>query len=156
MVKGKPEKYGLVLGLMTVALVSVLGAAAPVKTLPEGHVLSANPPADTTLAPPVARPAGTGGASYYGRKFAGHPTASGETFDPQELTAAHRSLPFGTRVRVTNLRNGETVVVRINDRGPFVPHRIIDVSRAAARHLGMIRRGKTRVRLEVLGSGMDE
>ena len=89
-----------------------------------------------------------GEASYYGRAFAGNPTASGEPFNPTELTAAHRSLPFGTRVRVTNLRNGQSVIVRINDRGPFVQDRIIDVSRAAARAIGMIRRGSARVRLE--------
>lgn len=92
----------------------------------------------------------TGKASYYGYDFAGQPTASGEPFDPSELTAAHKSLPFGTRVRVTNLANGEQVVVRINDRGPFVGSRIIDVSRRAAERLGMIEEGVIPVRLRVL------
>lgn len=91
---------------------------------------------------------GTGVASYYGQALAGQPTASGEAFDPTDLTAAHRSLPFGSRVRVVNLRNDKDVVVRINDRGPFVDGRVIDLSRAAAEHLGMVRDGKVRVRLE--------
>jgi len=77
-------------------------------------------------------------ASWYGREFEGRPTASGEIFDSSQLTAAHPSLPFGTRVTVTNLHNNKSVIVRINDRGPFVPARIIDVSRAAAEQLDMI------------------
>lgn len=89
-----------------------------------------------------------GRASYYGKEFAGRATASGEPFDPDDLTAAHRTLPFGTRVRVTNLANGRSVVVRINDRGPYAAGRIIDVSRAAAERLGMVRRGVVYVRIE--------
>ena len=76
-------------------------------------------------------------ATYYGQEFAGHRTASGETFNPNALTAAHRTLPFGTRVRVTNSRNGRSVIVRINDRGPFVKGRAIDLSSAAAQAIGM-------------------
>ncbi|MFP4106468.1 MAG: septal ring lytic transglycosylase RlpA family protein [Phycisphaerae bacterium] len=91
-----------------------------------------------------------GTASWYGPKFHGKKTASGEVFDQTALTAAHRTLPFGTRVRVTNLANGKSVVVRVNDRGPFVKGRIIDLSRAAAEEIGMIRSGTARVRLEVL------
>lgn len=91
-----------------------------------------------------------GYASYYGRRFAGNLTASGERFDPRELTAAHRTLPFGTRVLVTNLDNGRHVTVRINDRGPFVASRIIDLSRRAARHLGMLHSGTAEVRLQIL------
>jgi rare lipoprotein A len=71
-------------------------------------------------------------ATYYGQEFAGHRTASGETFNPNALTAAHRTLPFGTHVRVTNSRNGRSVVVRINDRGPFVKGRAIDLRAWAA------------------------
>lgn len=93
---------------------------------------------------------GAGAASYYGKRLAGRPTASGEAFDPAKLTAAHRTLPLGSRVRVTNLRNGKSVVVRINDRGPYHSRRIIDLSRRAARRLGMLGRGKARVRLELL------
>ncbi|ERI52900.1 hypothetical protein N878_17200 [Pseudomonas sp. EGD-AK9] len=92
----------------------------------------------------------TGKASYYGDRHHGRKTASGERFDQHALTAAHRSLPFGTRVRVTNLSNERSVVVRINDRGPFVRGRIIDVSRAAAERLGMLRSGVVPVRVEQL------
>ena len=91
-----------------------------------------------------------GMASYYGGAHNGRRTASGERFDMEEMTAAHRTLPFGTRVRVTNLANGRHATVRINDRGPFRKKRIIDVSYAAARELGMVGRGTARVRLEVL------
>lgn len=91
---------------------------------------------------------GTGRASYYGKRFAGKPTANGEIFDPSAMTAAHPTLPFGTRVRVTNLSNGRTVTVRINDRGPYAGDRIIDLSREAAERLDMIKRGTVRVKLE--------
>jgi rare lipoprotein A len=91
-----------------------------------------------------------GKLSYYGRRFAGRPTASGEPFDPEALTMAHRSLPFGTRVRVTNPRNGKSVVVEVNDRGPVPPERIADLSLAAARRIGMLRRGVISATLEVL------
>jgi rare lipoprotein A len=88
-----------------------------------------------------------GVASWYGPGFDGRTTASGETFDADALTAAHRRLPFDSRVRVVNLDNGLEVVVRINDRGPYVDGRIIDVSQAAAHALGMIETGIARVRL---------
>ena len=86
-------------------------------------------------------------ASYY---WQGSQTASGEKFDKRELTAAHRTLPFGTRVRVTNLATGRSVTVRINDRGPFVAGRVIDVSQAAAEELGMVGRGVAKVKLSVV------
>lgn len=92
-----------------------------------------------------------GVASWYGNEFHGRPTSSGEVFDQNDLTAAHRTLPFGTHVMVTNLANDRSVVVRINDRGPFVRGRIIDLSYAAARVLGLIGPGTGLVRLEVLG-----
>jgi rare lipoprotein A len=92
----------------------------------------------------------TGIASYYGPGFQGKTTASGEPFEQEAMTAAHPSLPFGTSVRVTNLENGREVVVRINDRGPFVPGRIIDVSAAAAEKLGMVNSGVARVKVEVV------
>src|SRR5438270_13680731 len=76
-------------------------------------------------------------ATYYGQEFAGRRTASGEKFNPSGLTAAHRTLPFGTQVRVTNSRNGRSIIVRINDRGPFVKGRAIDLSSGAARAIGM-------------------
>ncbi|MBV1918311.1 MAG: septal ring lytic transglycosylase RlpA family protein [Sphingomonadaceae bacterium] len=97
-----------------------------------------------------ARALGTGNASYYGARFAGRLTANGETFDPAKLTAAHRTLPFGSRVKVTNRRNGRTVIVRINDRGPFFGNRVIDLSREAARQIGLIRQGHGPVELALL------
>ena len=94
-----------------------------------------------------------GVASYYAHAHHGRRTASGEPFDMGAMTAAHRTLPFGTRVRVTNLVNGRRAIVRINDRGPFRKRRIIDVSLAAARELGMVGSGTARVRLEVVATG---
>ena len=88
-------------------------------------------------------------ASWYGPRFQGHFTASGEVFDMYKLTAAHRTLPFGTRVRVINLRNGKSCTVRINDRGPADRHRIIDLSLEAARIIGMKPYSIQRVKLEV-------
>jgi rare lipoprotein A len=93
----------------------------------------------------------SGWCSYYGREFFHRRTASGERMDPNDLTAAHRTLPFGTRVRVTNLENGRRVVVRINDRGPFKRGRVLDVTPAAARRLGFAQAGLAHVRLDVLG-----
>jgi rare lipoprotein A len=98
----------------------------------------------------VRRGGVTGTASYYGPGFHGRKTANGERFDQHGNTAAHRTLPFGTRVRVTNLANGESVVVRINDRGPFKRGRIIDLSLGAARKIGMVGTGTARVRVEVI------
>ena len=103
-------------------------------------------------ASPVATSIGGGVASYYGRRFHGRPTASGEKFDMNAMTAAHRTLPFGSLVEVTNPRNGKTVTVRINDRGPFHGNRVIDVSRAAATELGLIGPGSGTVELAVLDS----
>jgi len=89
----------------------------------------------------------TGLASWYGPEFDGRPTSSREIYDMNDMTAAHRTLPFGTYVMVTNLANGRSVVVRINDRGPFVRGRVIDLSYAAARVLGIVGPGTARVRL---------
>lgn len=93
---------------------------------------------------------GRGSASYYAAKFHGRRTASGEMFDNRAMTAAHRTLPFGTLVRVTNPANGASVVVRITDRGPFSRDRMIDVSRAAAEDLGLIARGHATVELSLI------
>jgi rare lipoprotein A len=94
--------------------------------------------------------ASVGQASWYGPGFYGNRTANGEVFRPGTMTAAHRSLPFGTRVRVTNLNNGRTAVVRINDRGPFHGSRIIDLAHGAAQQLGVTSSGLAQVKLEVL------
>lgn len=91
-----------------------------------------------------------GWASWYGPRFHGRRTANGERFNKFHLTAAHRTLPFNTRVRVTNLQNGRSIVVRINDRGPYIRGRIIDLSYAAARQLGMHQRGVIQVKVEIL------
>lgn len=96
---------------------------------------------------------GEGKASWYGPNFHGKLTANGEIFDMNELTAAHRTLPFNTMVRVDNLDNGRTVIVRINDRGPYVNNRIIDLSRKAAADLGMINSGTSSVRLSLIREG---
>lgn len=94
--------------------------------------------------------AGSGNASYYGKRFHGRRTANGERFNMNAMTAAHKSLPFGTKVRVTNRRNGKSVVVRINDRGPYAHGRVIDLSRAAASRIGMIHSGTAPVQIDIL------
>lgn len=94
-----------------------------------------------------------GVASWYGKKFHGNPTSSGEIYDMYAMTAAHKSLPLPTDVRVTNLRNGKSVVVRVNDRGPFVHNRLIDLSYSAARELDMIRSGTTLVEVAAVTDG---
>ncbi|HOX14323.1 MAG TPA: septal ring lytic transglycosylase RlpA family protein, partial [Spirochaetales bacterium] len=104
-------------------------------------------------APLSAAEAETGEASWYGPGFHGRRTANGEVFDKEAMTAAHRTLPFGTLVRVRNLDNGREAVLRINDRGPFARGRILDVSEAGARALGMVESGTARVLIEVLRSG---
>lgn len=91
-----------------------------------------------------------GRASWYGQNFQGQPTASGEAYDMYRMTCAHRSLPLGALVRVTNMLNHRSVVVRVNDRGPMLPNRIIDLSYAAARDLGFRRHGTSRVRLDLI------
>ena len=92
----------------------------------------------------------TGEASWYGPGFYGNRTANGEVYQPGTMTAAHRTLPFGTKVRVTNLWNGRSAVIRINDRGPFVYHRVIDLGHGAASDLGLTASGIAQVKLEVL------
>src|SRR5436305_1875354 len=137
------------LALGVVAAAATLTACAGVQrgTGPEAVAPRATvPPAG----PPPAATAQTGRASWYGDAHHGKQTASGEIFDMTKLTAAHRTLPFGARVRVTNVANGRSVVVRINDRGPFTGGRIIDLSQAAARELGALGTGLFSVRLEVL------
>jgi rare lipoprotein A len=108
--------------------------------------------------PPVTAPRviQTGIASWYGPGFHGKTTASGVIYDQHDLTAAHQTLPLGTRVLVTNLENGRSIEVLINDRGPFAKARIIDLSYAAAETLGMIGPGTIPVRIEVVGSGADK
>ncbi len=107
------------------------------------------PPLRAGVVPEGTRQEGM--ASWYGAPYHGRTTASGERYDREGLTAAHRSLPFGTRIRVTNLANGRSLILRVTDRGPFKPDRILDVSRRAARELDFLGPGTAPVRLEVLG-----
>jgi rare lipoprotein A len=116
---------------------------------------ASTPPAHRPRNPSVPEPAGhveEGNASWYGSPFHGHRASNGEVYDMYKLTAAHRTLPFETMVRVTNLNNGKSTVVRITDRGPFIENRIIDLSLAAAREIDSVGPGVVPVRLEVLGN----
>ena len=122
-------------------------------TIPHSPETQEASPAPTVPALTPSTIIGTGLASWYGAKHHGKRTASGEIFDQNRFTAAHRTLPWGSIVKVTNLDNGKSVEVRINDRGPFTKGRIIDVSRAAARALGMVESGVSPVRMELLSPG---
>jgi rare lipoprotein A len=135
----------------------VPAAAAVPKQAPEPTSRPAPPapePVEPQEAPAATGEHGTffaeGTASYYGRELAGRPTASGERFNPEGMTAAHRTLPLGSRIRVTNPANGESVVVRVNDRGPYHGNRILDLSHGAARAIGIARRGTGRVLIEII------
>lgn len=108
-------------------------------------------PTITSPTEPTYQTIASGVASYYGRELAGNRTASGERFNPSDLTAAHRTLPLGSRVRVTNPKTGDSVIVRINDRGPFHSNRLIDLSEAAARQIGLRAAGSGRVDLAIAG-----
>ena len=138
------------IGLMSAAPAQAidLGAAPRLQSLEEAVAQAFD---DSVTAPPRSfETIGQGQASYYGAELAGNRTASGERFDPHALTCAHRSLPLGTMLRVTNLANGRSVMVRVNDRGPFVGSRILDMSLEAARDIDMVRAGTAMVRLEVV------
>jgi rare lipoprotein A len=126
----------------------LLGGAPPVREI-AGIPAPPRPPQQVSLVTVLSR--FRGWASWYGPGFHGNRSASGERYNQNALTAAHRSLPFGTRVRVTNLNTGVSVIVRINDRGPFIRGRIIDLSAAAARTIGMMGSGVAPVTIEVLG-----
>jgi rare lipoprotein A len=123
-------------------------SSAPV-ILRSPEAQEASPPA-TLPTPAPSTIIETGLASWYGARHHGKRTASGEIFDQKKFTAAHRTLPWGSIVKVTNLDNGKSVEVRINDRGPFTKGRIIDLSRAAARAVGMVESGVSPVRMELL------
>ena len=128
-------------------------ASAFVPTAGMVDVTAIDPADEPAQAEPTfdgGRAIGGGVASYYGNELAGHRTASGERFNPGLLTAAHRTLPLGSMVRVTNPANGKSVVVRINDRGPFARGRVLDLSKSAAAQIGLIARGSGRVELALL------
>jgi rare lipoprotein A len=135
-------------------------------TLSAAHAQSASAAAATPApaapsaapAPAPAAPAAAGAdatqgkIAHYGAKFNGRKTASGEVFNSSAMTMAHKTLPFGTRVKVTNIANGKSVVVRVNDRGPSTPDRVGDLTTAAARKIGMTKAGVVEAKLEVVGS----
>jgi len=149
-----PSTFGILACLAGLAACAA-PPPAPVATASYDQVPSITPALPLEAPAPqseVATFAQQGLASWYGRRFHRHHTASGEHFDMNELTAAHRSLPLHTAVRVTNLENNRTVLVRINDRGPFTRGRIIDISRNAALQLGMAKAGVAEVRIEVFES----
>jgi rare lipoprotein A len=145
----KHTAHGLAILLSVVSLGAAQGpissgSGGPQNVIPKPQVASPAPKPRQTKAYQI------GTASWYGTSFHGRPTASGEPYNMFDLTAAHPTLPLGTHVRVTNLRNGRAVVVRINDRGPAVPGRIIDLSYSAARVLDLKAWGLQRVRLDVV------
>jgi rare lipoprotein A len=142
----------------TLAAALILGGCAGDDALHSAAVAPIAIPAPVAVPPPVPAPvcvdtitySEQGPASWYGADHQGRLTASGVRFDMNRLTAAHRQLPFGTRLEVTNLANGRTVTVVVNDRGPYVGRRIVDLSRKAADDLGFVRQGVTRVRIDAL------
>ena len=130
---------------------ATVSSTAPVSATPPPRVVA--PGSSDGTPSPKAR---VGKASWYGHAHHGKKTASGEIYDMHALTAAHRTLPLGTKLRVTNLENNRSVVVRVNDRGPYVDGRVLDLSRAAARELGELGDGLFDVRLEVLDDAAAE
>ena len=147
------------LGVLVLAMAVTGCSSAGRGSIPSGD--RSDPRGGVSIQAPPSRPTSpsstqTGRASWYGQAHHGRKTASGEIYDMTQLTAAHRTLPLGTRVRVTNVGNGRSVVVRINDRGPFIDGRIIDLSQAAAREIGAIGAGVVSVQLEVLEAAAAE
>ncbi len=138
--------HGLTIAFLIVCLGAAQGpniseaSAAPASSIPKPEVRKQV----------KTKPYQVGTASWYGQIFDGKPTASGEPYDMYDMTAAHLKLPMGSYVRVTNLRNGRAVIVRVNDRGPIVPGRIIDLSYGAAQALEFKQRGLQRVRLDLV------
>ena len=130
---------------------TLLAACAALLTISAAHAQQAAAPAAPVAAPGASSgDASEGRIAHYGARFNGRKTASGERFDMNAMTMAHKTLPFGTRVKVTNLANKKSVVVRVNDRGPSSPDRIGDLSTGAARKIGMTKAGVAEVRLEVV------
>jgi rare lipoprotein A len=137
------------------AAVAALALAAACAHAPreEGPPRPPGRPAERSAPPPRAEPGGprraeTGVASFYAHRFHGRRTASGARYDMHALTCAHPTAPFGARLRVTDVETGRSVVVTVNDRGPFTGGRVVDLSLAAAKRLGMVERGLARVRIE--------
>jgi rare lipoprotein A len=139
----KPMVWGYIIG------VTVLGCIAGCSLKHEPGPLPPASPAHKKATPAgKSKTTQVGMASWYGPGFHGQETASGETFDQHALTAAHRALPLGTEATVTNLETGQSVTVKINDRGPYVPGRHLDLSKAAAQQIGLIKQGVGKVKIE--------
>ena len=148
---GRGRSAHLALALLTAGLATSTAGRAVTPIQPQSPIeLPVEAEPEPIIEEDASEHIGDGEASYYGKELAGNRTASGERFNPSALTAAHRTLPLGSKIRVINKSNGKSVVVRINDRGPFAKHRLIDVSLAAAQQINMVRAGKARVRLELL------
>ena len=131
-------------------LASTMATLVLVATMMAGPVTQGSSSGSSKINNSLSKPYQIGRASWYGKQFHGRETASGEPYDMFQFTAAHRQLPLGTWVRVTNLHNGRTIVVRVNDRGPYVGKRIIDLSYAAAQMLDLRSRGTEQVRLDIV------
>lgn len=146
--------YAWLFGVFAGACAESLPTKLPTADQPRAaEVLSTE--LSSTVAPPIVpvlvyRETGT--ASWYGREFHGRPTASGETFDMYGLSAAHRTIPLGTLIRVTNLNNSKSITARVNDRGPFVSSRVIELSFGAAREIGFASQGTAPVKIETFGT----
>lgn len=149
---------------MSVRLLAASATAIMLIAAPLSNAQTTAAPASVTAPVRASAPAaaaararhvntGQGRVAYYGGKFAGRKTASGERFDPGAMTMAHRTLPFGTKVRVTNVKNKKSVVVRVNDRGPSSPALVGDLTTAAAGKIGMLHAGIANVRMQVIASG---
>ena len=138
---------------MSLRLLAASATALLLATASLSQARPATAPTASAASPAKASSAESseGKVAHYGRKFAGRKTASGERFDPNAMTMAHKTLPFGTKVRVTNLKNNKSVVVRVNDRGPTSPELVGDLTHAAARKISMLRSGVVDARLEVVG-----
>ena len=142
------------LWLVVALLATLFASSCGVQVVPAERAAAPSPAEVAALpqqSPAPSRPPQVGTASYYGQWHHGRLTASGERFDLTGLTAAHRTLPFGTVARVTDVSSGRSVTVRITDRGPYFRGRVIDLSYAAAQQLGMVEAGLAKVRIEVVG-----
>jgi rare lipoprotein A len=145
---GRPEMRQRAAVVLLLVLTGHIAASPAI----EAHGLAGSRavPMENPIEPPLAQ---IGVASHYGIWHHGRRTASGERFDERKLTAAHPTLPLGTQIRVTNIENGRAVKVRINDRGPYVKGRILDLSTRAAKELGIGKKGLAEVRIEILYDG---
>ena len=151
----KQIAWGCIVGVTLLGCIagcSLKEEPVPLPPVPQAHEKAAPAPAPQAQekAAPAEKPATTqvGTASWYGPGFHGQETASGETFDQHALTAAHRTLPLGTEAKVTNLETGQSVTVKINDRGPYVQGRQLDLSQAAAKQIGLTKKGVAKVKIE--------